>query len=1150
MSLQFYLGAAGSGKSFKLHKDINEWAQREPETNFLFIVPDQYTMQTQVDLVNASPAKGIMNIDVLSFSRLAHRVFEELGADRRKVLDDTGKSLVLRHLADGLSEELPVIGRNLNKIGYIHEIKSVISEFKQYDISPLKLDELIAFSKNKGMLNSKLKDIKKLYEVFNDYICNDYITSEETMTLLTEKIVNSKIVSGSVIILDGFTGFTPVQYRLIQCLLGLTKRVIVSVTIDIDSKPYTIEGEQELFYLSKKTIKNLQKLAQEINVPFEKDILLSDTYRFKNNCELSHLEKNIFRYPITVFDEENRFIELNESANPGDEVNDCFLKIKELVMKEGWAYRDIAVICADFESYADEFVRASNIYDIPIFLDENKKIKLNPFVEYIKSALNIVRDGFSYDSVMHFLRSGLTDISNEEIDLLDNYLLKCNVRGRRKWEMAFSKAPIDISDEEWKSEEKSDKAKEALELLGSLNESREKVIYLLQPLIKSKDTVRDRILSLYEFIIRGDIEKRLLRYSDSFADEGNDDKAMEYKQIYPMIMDLLDQIYTLLGEETISLAEFINILESGIEELDVGTIPKGIDKVLIGDLERSRVPEKRMLMLIGINDGNVPRNSSKGGIISDIDREFLKESNIELSPTPREQIFIQKLYLYLNMTKTRERLYVSYCRLSADGKTKRESYLISTIRKMFPKVKETKIVDHISFFEKIYGPKDGRMLLSRALPEYVNGQLEMVSFEQLAALLSVLMDEDREKLISRIIDAAFFTYNGKKISDETAKQLYGKVLTNSISRLEKFSGCQYAHFLQYGLYLTEREEGDFDNRDLGNIYHEVLRKFSEKLQKEGKTLLNYEDEMLENPLKEIVENEAVTYGSSVLHKSAKNSHIAEKIYDITAFSLKTIKKQLQEGAFIPKYFEHKFREKIEISEDEEINIKGIIDRVDVCEDEGNTYVKIVDYKSSDKNIEFDKIFYGLSFQHPVYMMHMLDELSAGKSDDERAKMAAMLYYTIQTPLVDGEDDAEETDLEQALLKGMRPNGYVTDDKNIVRKLDREILDIGGSSFVIPVRTTKGGEFYAGTGVLSEVEYKAVEEYVKHNISEIGKEILGGNININPYQHDKEDACKYCSFKDVCGFDTKIDGYSKRILPKMKKDDAINRMREELTNDTL
>ena len=954
MSLKLYLGPSGSGKSNQLHKDIAKEAAANKGRNYLFLVPDQFTMQTQIDLVKDSGCGGIMNIDVLSFSRLAHRIFEETGCEDKVVLDDTGKSLVLRKLASNLENELSILGKNLNKVGYIHEIKSVISEFKQYDISPEKLNELIEFSKNKGVLQTKLKDLQKIYEAFNNYTCNEFITSEETMTLLTEKLSDSNIIKDAVVVFDGFTGFTPVQYRLIQRLLQLTKQVIVSITIDTDSDIYKISGEQELFWLSKKTIYDLQRISQEINVIQEEDVIFETPFRFKNNRELLHLERNLFRFPNKPYEDECESVFIRQGHDPEDEIREAAVFIKHLVLDKGYEYRDIAVVCGDLSAYADKFERAGKTYEIPVFIDRTHSLNLNPFVECILGALRAVNENFTYDSMFHFLRSGLLDLQDEEIDRLDNYAVKFGIRGKRRWSNAFTALP-------YNTPKGQDISAENISALGALNETREKIMSILEPIMDKRNSSEGLIEGLYEFIKRCRAQEKLFELSEAFENSGKPELAREYSQIYRMIIDLLDQIYALLKGENLTLDEFIKLLSSGIDELDVGTIPGGVDRIIVGDIERSRIGNIKVLMFLGVNDGNIPKANSGGGIISDFDREFLKGQSVELSPTPREQIYTQRLYLYLNMTKPSDILYVSYSSVGMDGKALKESYLIPALKKIFLKLEVQKKGDGAEKLENIFGVKDGAGVLSGGLREYALGNLKSLSVGELEALLKFL-EKNSESVADKILEAAFFTYNRDSLSAEMAKQLYSKVIRASVSRFERFANCQYAHFLQYGIKLTEREEFGFENTDLGSFYHKILQQFCQRIVSENSSLSDFSDEDAQNLLKELVYSEGVLYGESILHSSARNEYMLERIYSVMLRTVKTIREQLKSGMFESEAFEKSFYDRIPIGSEAEMELTGIVDRVDLYKKEDKIYVKIVDYKSSEKDIELDELLYGLQIQ--------------------------------------------------------------------------------------------------------------------------------------------------------------------------------------------
>ena len=1143
MSLRFYIGASGSGKSYQLHKDITQWASREPDRNFLFLVPDQATMQTQIDLVKASGRNGIMNVDVLSFSRLCHRVFEELGCNDSTVLDDTGKSLILRKISEDIKDSMPVLGHNLNKIGYIHEIKSLISEFKQYDIDSEKLNKILAASEKRGMLNAKLKDISVIYEAFNKYISDEFITSEETLTLLADRVSDSKIVKDSVIVFDGFTGFTPVQYRLIEKLLGLTKQVIVSITFDIDMEPFKAKPEQHLFYLSAKTIQDLQKRAQAINVVEEEPVLLSGAPRFNASPMLEHLEKNIFRSPIKVLDSKEDNIRIMEASSIQDEVRLICIEIKKLVLNQGYQYRDIATICGDLASYSDEFVKLAAEYNIPVYIDQTHSLILNPFVEFLRSALNIIRDDYSYDSVFHFLRCGLVDLSEEEIDRLDNYVIKCGIRGKKAWSQGFTRPPYRVKE--------GDTDGKYIEELNRLNESREKIICFLSPLMVKRATVTEFIENVYNFIVANNIETKLEKYESFFNETNNPEKAKEYAQVYRLIIDLLDQMHGLLKGEMIDIAEFIDIFDSGIEELDVGTIPGGVDRVIVGDIERSRMGRVKVLFFAGVNDGNIPKSNTKGGIISDMDREFLKDAisefGIELSPTPREQIFSQRLYLYMNMTKPSDILYISYSRASQAGKSMKESYLVDTIKKMFPNVPFRKASERGSLKESLMGYDDSMRLVSSALREYASGvqQLEGLKYEELVEVFRVLVENEnvRDNII-KILDTAFYEYKEHALSKELSKALYGENMRNSVTRLEQYYSCSYAHFIKYGLRLYERDEFGFKSNDLGNVYHHVLERFAKEVMAKGYSLANYPDEITDDILDKILLDEGVNYGDAVLHSSATDAYRLTRIRRTMSRALSATRDQLKTGGFLPDSFEMKFREEIKLPEGATMTLHGQIDRMDLCQDGERIYVKIMDYKSGSRDIELDSLLYGLQLQHPLYMMAALKSVKK-RYKELSPQMAAMLYFHIDDPIVSMDQDVDEAESMKAIMKSLKPTGLVNSEIEILNKLDFGTKEAKHKSYSIPVDIKQDGSVSATSKVISGEEYELISQYVEEISREGATGILNGNIGINPKVHDSKDSCEYCDYKDICGFDAKIKGYAKTNLAKLKREEALEAIKEKL-----
>lgn len=1139
MSLRFCFGPSGSGKSHRIYEEIMQRAAEEPGRNFLIIVPDQFTMQTQKDLVMRSDRDGILNIDVLSFGRLSHRILEEVGTKEMPVLDDTGKSLVLQKVAADLKEQLPAMGSLLHKQGYIHEVKSAISEFMQYGISTQDMDKLITSAQKRGALAMKLKDLKTLYRGFQDYIRDHFITTEETLDVLRRSLSKSKILKGSVVVFDGFTGFTPIQNRLIQELMRVCAETIVTVTIGVGEDPYKMDGEQKLFHLSKKTVADLEKLAAEAEVERGEDLFVKGgPNRFAKAPALHYLEQNLFRYQYEPYAGEQQEIHMFEALSPREEVHQTALYIRHLIREQGMTYRDIAVVIGDLEGYASYVETEFGQLEIPCFLDRTRGIVLNPMIEYIKSALQLYIKDFSYDTVFHFLRSGMADISREEIDELENYVIRTGARGYRTYSRLFTRRTEELQGNAEGSEQAEEKTMERL------NRIRQQFMDAVEILhMGSQEKAGDYVSHLYDFLEQNQVQQKLLNYQQQFEKEGDLSRAREYAQIYRLVMDLLDQVYELLGEEEISRQEFADILEAGFGEITVGTIPQSVDRIVVGDMERTRLKQVKVLFFLGVNDGNIPKNASKGGIISDMDREFLIESGTEMAPSPRQQMYIQRLYLYLNMTKPSEQLYLSYAKVNSEGKGIRPSYLIDTVRKLFPAM-SVEYPQNRSRLEQIEGRQEGARYLAEELREYVEGTLPEEERQDFYLMYRAYeADAAGRDLLTR---AAFRRYRESGLSRIVARALYGQQLENSVSRLEAYAACACRHFLQYGLSLQEREEFGFEVSDMGTVYHAVLENFAGKLAESNLTWWDFTEDFAAKAVKESVEAYAATYGETVLYSSARNEYAITRMSRILTRTVLTLQKHLKQGSFQPDDYELSFRFAedldsihVDLSEDEKMHLQGRIDRIDVSEDTEHVYVKVIDYKSGNRKFDLAALYYGLQLQLVVYMNAAM-EMESRKHPDKEIVPAALLYYHIDDPTIETPVELTDEQINEQILAKLRMNGVVNSDPGVVERLDRYMQD---KSVVIPVEKKKDGSFSARSGVLSREEMQLISSYVDAKIRSIGREILDGKIAANPYEKGNEEACTYCAYKKVCGFDGSIPGYEKRQLEDLDKQALMQRMQK-------
>lgn len=1112
MSLQFVYGPAGCGKSTYVQNLIVEKSGKEPRRSFILTVPDQFTIETQADIVKAHPEKGILNIDVLSFERLCYRVFSEAGEPAEPILDDTGKSLVLRRVASSVAKDMPYIGRNLNKTGYIHEVKSQISEFMQYGISVKDVENLAKNTAGNALLSTKLSDLAKIYRAFSEFNEGRFITGEEKLDILCKKMPKAAFLKGAFVVFDGFTGFTPIQERVILKLLSIGCEVLITLTVSAPEALNETGMPEKLFYLSRKTAARLKAFAKDLKVEVKSDIEVTGagTGRFSGNPELLHLERNLFRYPYKTYDKEPVNIGIYACETPEAEIESTVLKISELVRERGFEYRDIAVIVGNLDTYASGFATRMKEVDIPFFIDKTSGIVLNPFIEYLKSALLIFINVFSYNSVFHYLKSGFTDFTRDETDRFDKYVRSLNIRGKA-YSKEFTRLQKGMADKEL-----------AADRLPEIEALRAKLMSELSVLARPADTAGDFVKNLYEFITNNDSCGKLLKYAEGFERDGNLLKASEFRQIYKLVCKLLETIHDLIGEETMDITEFYRIFEAGINEIKVGSIPGNIDRVVVGDIERTRLNKVKALFFVGVNDGNIPKSGDKGGFLSNTEKDLLLSRGIELAPTPREEMYTQRLYLYMNLLKPSDCIYLSYSGTDTAGKSMYASYLIDVLLKIFPKLSAETVSDRIET-GRFINAGDSLRYFAGLVREYAKNSLTEAEKSIARALLKIYEGRE-EKLSKDITEAAFSEYMAVPLSKEITELLYSSVLKASVSRMEMYAGCAYSFFLQYGMQLKENDDFDFKSSDLGNIYHGVLDTFSGILEKEGTSWADFDPKegksLVERAVREYCEN----YEQGMLKEDERSAYTVSKITKMMQRTIETLQFQLKRGKFLVSEHEKPFERKLDF-EGGSLLLRGKIDRIDLYEEGGRLYVKVVDYKSGKHDLDVTDIYYGLNEQLVVYMAEALKrekELHPGKE----VLPSAMLYYTIDNPMVNVADLNKSETPDEKILKDLRPNGII---ENSAENCDNLDTGFEGTSLAIPVSKTNSGAIAKTSlrNLASSEEIAHMTGFVENLIKKMAAEIKNGNITASPYVRGDRSACDFCSFHGICRFDDKFPGFKSR-----------------------
>ena len=1165
MPLQFILGKAGSGKTRYLYEEAINRSIKEPGNWVLVIVPEQFTMQAQREIIGLHPSHGMMNIDVLSFKRLAYRVFDELNVRLPAVLDDMGKSMVLRRVMGPCKKSLGLYGGHLGQPGFINQMKSQLSELYQYGIGP---DDLKALEEETDheLLRQKLSDLEVVYRKFQDYIRDHYITAEEILDILCRELPGSEMIRRSVIFLDGYTGFTPVQYRLIRLFLTCAKDVVCAVTVDPKAGPYRESGIQNLFYMSKHTVCRLNQMAGEEKISRKTDVVLDPepACRFKDSPSLDFLEQNLYRYSSKCWRGQPGEVEIFCGKNPAEEMDFVLKTMEEMVRHQGYRYRDMAIVTGDLASYGRLAARKMEQAGIPFFMDQKKSVLDNPMVELIRAAVEAVRD-FSYENVFRYLKTGLvydrktaglteggnsqaaTFYGRQEAQIwtsrLENYVRALGLNGWKRWDETWE--GIFAGEENMNLEE--------------LNQFRLWVLEPLRPLREAMKASEVTIASMTEalkiWIQHMELKEKLEEYQEYFSDRGrfgDQNLSREYGQVYDLVMELMERLTGLLGDEKVDQRTYGQILDAGFEEIQVGTIPATIDQVTVGDITRSRLDGVKALFFVGVNDQIVPQRKNGGSLLSDRDREFFRAHSMELAPTVREESCMQKFYLYLILSKPSRRLCLTYGAAAADGKSMRPSSLIGEVRKLFP---ELKVFTDGKKEQPIYTLRDGKDGLIRGLGRYRESREKGQNCEQEAGFLELcrffLSREDQREEFIRLVRGAFYSYQEKGIGKAAAKALYGPVLQGSVTRMEQYASCAYAHFLRYGLELLERREYRLEAVDVGNLFHQSIDLCFKRVQEEEKDWRTLSDEDRNRLAKECVQQVVNQYGNTILMSSARYSYMARRVEQMTERTIWALGEQVKRGDFTPAGFEVVFSAsdnlqamRIGLGEGQELRLKGRIDRMDLCRDQEKLYVKIIDYKSGSTHFDLSALYYGLQLQLVVYMDAAV-ELLERKNPESQVIPAGIFYYNIQDPLVEKDGPMTDEEIQQEILKQLRMNGLVNRNLEVIRHLDREIET---QSDVIPVALKAGIIQENRSSVTDTKGFQYLKAYVIRRLRKAGQEILEGNTDLSPCKDMGRTSCDYCPYHAVCGFDTKTAGYGYRRLKALKPQEIWEDIRKEAESE--
>lgn len=1082
MSMRLIYGRAGTGKSEFILKEIKEELQSNLTQKIYIIVPEQFSYATEKRLLETLESNSTVNVEVLSFKRLAHRISLEVGGSGETNLTKTGKAMLIRYIINKNKSNLNFLG----KTNEIDLILRTITELKKHNIDEGNLQKQLD-SIDDEYLKLKLEDISKIYSVYEEIIKNNYIDEEDILTILSKQIKYSTMFDNSLIYIDEFSGFTEQEYMIIEEILKKAKEV--SIAICTNNLEEAKNPENDIFYSNKQVVRKLIDHAKQANVNIDKPIGLNNQYRFKN-IELQLLEKNIYTTKNETYDKCVEHIHLSLANNPYAEIEKIAQTIIQLVREKDIRFRDISLITKNLEDYKGAVLAIFPKYNIPVFIDTKKELSDNILVKYVLSIFDIYAKNWSSDAVWTYIKTGFTNISKKDIYKLENYCKKWGIRGN-KW---------------YKEDWKYDSLNKDIENLNNLRKMIVNPLIDFSKKLKDKKTAEEITKQLYEFLEENEIKNKLEEKLKKLENKEEIKYANEYVSSWNILMDILDEINLIFGEQKIKFEEYREILKSGLEVSSFGEIPQVIDEVTIGDIERSRNHKIDTLFILGLNDGVFPSINNQEGFLNDKDREYLKENGIELAKGTIENLYEEQFNIYKAFTTAQSEIYLSYVSSDKEGKAKRPSTLITKVKKIFPRLKEES--DVLKEETNISTPQATFKDLLSNIRKLKNG--EEVDYIWINVYNWYINNEQWNKKLLKAIKGFEDKNNPEKISEKNIKRLYGNVLKTSVSRLEQYKRCPFSFHLKYGLKLKEKEELKIKPIDTGTFMHDIIDTFFETTN----NIKNITQEEIEKVVEDIINQKLNLSKNYIFTSSPKFTVLTNRLKKVIIQSIKYIVFQIQNSDFEIIGNEIEFKRKID-----NVEIVGKIDRLDAEKTENAQYIRIIDYKSSEKNIDLNEFMSGTQIQLITYLDSVV-------SEQENKLPAGMLYFKMIDPIVKSDKNKTEEEIKEELKKRFKMNGIVLADINIIKKMDKTLEK--GASNAIPVYLDKDGNISnSRSNVVTKEQFTKLQKTAEKIIKQIAKEILEGNIEIKPTYNKKTkiDACKYCEYKTICRFNPKVNHYS-------------------------
>lgn len=1100
--LQFVTGRAGSGKTEYLRREI---AVRSKDCEgCIMLVPEQYSFETEKAVMHLAGPQKANCIQVLSFTRLADLIFRTEGGISGRRLSDGGRRMMM-NMAIAACQDHLMLYAAAGKSGRLTDtMLNAVNEMKMCGITGADLRDAAHRQPGEG-LSGKLREIALIGETYDAMVAASYLDARDDLTRLAEKLETSNFFTGRYVAVDSFEGFTVQELRVLAQILR--RADTLQVALCTDNLPD--ESEMGLFALTNRTKAQLSRIAQEQSVKRKPDVHLHTPVRFTNE-NLVLLERNLFDSPEPETSQSHEGITLFCGADAYEEAEYAAAAIRDLVMEQGYRYRDFSVICRNPQRYSDCLSVSLSKRDIPCFISMPERVDTQPVMRFVLCAFAVVQRGFRTEDILEMLKTGISGFLPEEISDLENYAFLWRIDGKA-WLSGWDRHPGGFGRELTQVDAES---------LNQLNLLRSRVVSPLKRFAEISKEAGGRQISqgVYQLLCEFQMEETLPEYCRFLTEQGEPELADKQLRVWELLMEILDQMAVILGEGTMPRERYFGLLKEVVRGEDISEIPMRLDSVLFGTPEQVRQASPKVVFLLGAAQGEFPMLPKASGAFSDAERKkLISQFSLPLTD-PLEQKTLEERYLAYSVTcAPSQMLYLCYP-ATIDGQEAAAGELVNSVLGVFPDLQPVKGLP-ASYYANAAEAAFRRM-----------ASLYRVNTPEAAALRSLFQQApayaDRLQALARAA-----TLSPEQIADKTLpREFYGDTLALSPSQIEAFYSCRFRHFCQYALRARERRTAEVDAMQYGTVMHYIFEKIFTAGRFQIPDLAPLA--MLEE-IRRLIRAYADESMGGFAKLSAREQYRMERMAQSAAMLLQHMAEELAQSKFQPAHMEMQLGYgkdfpalKIYTPEKMEVYVGGTIDRVDVLESEKGRYVRVVDYKTGKKEFQLADVLYGLNMQMLLYLAALVEH--------GEVLPAGVLYTPLATPSVTADYGTEPDEIKKEADKNLKMNGLVLSDADIVSAMEAQ-----GKGRYIPVSLTKDGAVAKSASALQPEELQEVLAYSKRLVATMADKLIFGDVAAQPMMH-QVNSCQYCPYGAVCGREYDENDVD---MEKQAKDDILRQIQE-------